>query len=564
MLKLYRSWVVKRECVPLSWSIPAALTHIESNDGRDPLPRPDAGSDGVVKDPSDGNKRWGPSQFVLSDWDVKLRPVVVFRVYPNITPDEKPKASNFNNPNNPWDTGYADDINAATAIQYGWSGANVDTWDYSAGTPLYYIDKGSNQRKTDYEYDPSTHGPLGDLIPYYRVQDGQGNALDGDGDGKADIMNPADSVPASARFLCAHGGGTLGSPLITAIFTFHPVWWILDGGWTPDGKETRGVLVLAKQLTQDGPVGPDLNSDLSPPGAPLCVSGQLALSSEQQSNADLIKSIGGQIGIPQQGIVLAEWDSYQESKLINLPLGAADSDSQGLFGQRASQGWGTIDQLQQADYQILKFYQALLKTPGWQDQPELDAETALTVAEAIQHPDPAAYLSPKNYFPGWKSLAEEIVAGSCSVGGSGSGGGNGSVVIAADADRPGVDVKPQTMAFLEQVANIYGKPLICTTGTDHSKDVFEGGVDTGRQSDHWDGYACDFGMNANGGSDSGPVGDAIAAACLIAAGEQPPELAVEEASQGDIFNRDVGGLHIQCIWKVEGHYDHVHIGANPT
>ncbi|MEV4258271.1 lytic transglycosylase domain-containing protein [Spirillospora sp. NPDC049652] len=51
--------------------------------------------------------------------------------------------------------------------------------------------------------------------------------VDGDGDGKADIMNPYDAIPAAAKYLCASGGGGGGRSLYRAIFAYnHADWYV--------------------------------------------------------------------------------------------------------------------------------------------------------------------------------------------------------------------------------------------------------------------------------------------------------------------------------------------------
>ncbi|GAA4072163.1 hypothetical protein GCM10022214_30210 [Actinomadura miaoliensis] len=51
--------------------------------------------------------------------------------------------------------------------------------------------------------------------------------VDGDGDGKADIMNPYDAIPAASRYLCAHGGGKGGRQLYKAIWAYnHADWYV--------------------------------------------------------------------------------------------------------------------------------------------------------------------------------------------------------------------------------------------------------------------------------------------------------------------------------------------------
>jgi len=136
----------------------------------------------------------------------------------------------------------------------------------------------------------------------------------------------------------------------------------------------------------------------------------------------------------------------------------------------------------------------------------------------------------------------------------------GNVKIAAGANRPGVPIAPETLAFVARMAGIAGRTLVITTGTNHSEYTVDGNV-----SDHWDGHAADIGMAANGGTDDSPVGDRIMAACLIAAGE-PPAQAIAHAQAGGLYTLVHDGLRIQCIWKTYlggDHHNHVHVGARP-
>lgn len=48
---------------------------------------------------------------------------------------------------------------------------------------------------------------------------------DADGNGKADILNPTDSVFSAARYLCAAGAGRAGQSLDNAIFSYNHAWW---------------------------------------------------------------------------------------------------------------------------------------------------------------------------------------------------------------------------------------------------------------------------------------------------------------------------------------------------
>jgi murein DD-endopeptidase MepM/ murein hydrolase activator NlpD len=99
------------------------------------------------------------------------------------------------------------------------------------------------------------------------------------------------------------------------------------------------------------------------------------LGDAQMRNAATIIEVGARRNVPPRGWVIAIATALQESVLSNLPhLGKRnDHDSVGLFQQRPSQGWGTPAQLQDPEYAATKFYQKLVKVPGW-------TSMALTVA----------------------------------------------------------------------------------------------------------------------------------------------------------------------------------------
>jgi membrane-bound lytic murein transglycosylase B len=52
-------------------------------------------------------------------------------------------------------------------------------------------------------------------------------AVDGDHDGKADIMDPADAILSAAPYLCANGAGAGGQQLYSAIWHYnHADWYV--------------------------------------------------------------------------------------------------------------------------------------------------------------------------------------------------------------------------------------------------------------------------------------------------------------------------------------------------
>jgi hypothetical protein len=66
---------------------------------------------------------------------------------------------------------------------------------------------------------PSSAGALGPM--QFMPATWRSYGADGDGDGKADIMNPYDAVPTAARYLCVSGAGRGGSSLSHAIFQYN-------------------------------------------------------------------------------------------------------------------------------------------------------------------------------------------------------------------------------------------------------------------------------------------------------------------------------------------------------
>src|SRR5215217_998702 len=123
----------------------------------------------------------------------------------------------------------------------------------------------------------------------------------------------------------------------------------------------------------------------------------------------------------------------------------------------------------------------------------------------------------------------------------------GTVTFASTANLPGKPMSKITVDYVKRMAALLHKPIVITTGTNHSKFTVNGNI-----SDHFTGHAADIGMAANGGSDDSPVGDRIMTAALRA---------------GGLFNLLHDGLRIQCIWKTDiggNHHNHVHVGVRPA
>lgn len=98
-------------------------------------------------------------------------------------------------------------------------------------------------------------------------------------------------------------------------------------------------------------------------------------AAEQTANAATIAAVGRRLAVPEAGITVALATALQESGLRNLTYG--DRDSQGLFQQRPSQGWGTPEQVTEPRYAAAAFYDALLALPDWEQMRLTEAAQAV-------------------------------------------------------------------------------------------------------------------------------------------------------------------------------------------
>jgi hypothetical protein len=74
---------------------------------------------------------------------------------------------------------------------------------------------------------PSSAGALGPM--QFMPATWKAYGVDGDHDGKADITNPYDAVPAAAHYLCANGAAGGGKRLYNAIFHYnHADWYVQE------------------------------------------------------------------------------------------------------------------------------------------------------------------------------------------------------------------------------------------------------------------------------------------------------------------------------------------------
>jgi LysM repeat protein len=117
------------------------------------------------------------------------------------------------------------------------------------------------------------------------------------------------------------------------------------------------------------------------------------LSAEMRANASVIVSTARSLGVADYGIVIALAAAAQESSLRNVQSG--DRDSMGLFQQRPSMGWGTVEQVLDPVRATKAFFggssnpnpgltTGLLDVPGWQS---MSVTAAAQIVQKSGHPD---------------------------------------------------------------------------------------------------------------------------------------------------------------------------------
>lgn len=150
---------------------------------------------------------------------------------------------------------------------------------------------------------------------------------------------------------------------------------------------TGGVLVI--------PAG----GSATPAAAP---SSSSSMNDEMRANAAVIVQVGRSLGVSDYGIVIALATAMQESSLRNLSWG--DLDSVGLFQQRPSSGWGTVDELTNPSRAAELFFvgrsgiRGLLDISGWESMP---------LTQAAQRVQISAY---PDAYAKWESSAWEWLA----------------------------------------------------------------------------------------------------------------------------------------------------------
>jgi murein DD-endopeptidase MepM/ murein hydrolase activator NlpD len=125
--------------------------------------------------------------------------------------------------------------------------------------------------------------------------------------------------------------------------------------------------------------------------------GNISLDSDQIANASKIIGVGKSMGASNRDLIISIMTAMQESGLRNLDHG--DRDSIGLFQQRPSQGWGSVEEIMDPAYSARKFFDHLLALKG---------RNKLSMASAAQAVQRSAY---PDAYKKWQSMATQVVDG---------------------------------------------------------------------------------------------------------------------------------------------------------
>ncbi|MGW6202182.1 M23 family metallopeptidase [Streptomyces sp. NPDC055089] len=140
-----------------------------------------------------------------------------------------------------------------------------------------------------------------------------------------------------------------------------------DGGpnWEDSCTPSSSAMQVAskEQEIPAAGTGGQVTVPLNPQGQQASVN----WSQEQQRNASVITNVARSRGLPPRAAVIGVATAIQESMLHNIRHG--DRDSQGLFQQRPSQGWGTVAQVIDPIHASNSFFEHLGKVDKWQVKP---------------------------------------------------------------------------------------------------------------------------------------------------------------------------------------------------
>jgi hypothetical protein len=173
-----------------------------------------------------------------------------------------------------------------------------------------------------------------------------------------------------------------------------------------DGRRARrtaaGVLTFAVVVAL-GTAGVVTGLRLLEPATPLLVRCSAVsdgtpwhLQTDQADTAALLTASTVHRGMPARAATIALATGLQESKLRNIDYG--DRDSVGIFQQRPSQGWGTVEQIMDPVYSTHAFLDALDRVDGYE---QMEITVAAQTVQRSGFPD--AYAQHEGRSRAWAS-----------------------------------------------------------------------------------------------------------------------------------------------------------------
>lgn len=154
------------------------------------------------------------------------------------------------------------------------------------------------------------------------------------------------------------------------------------------GRAAGGTLVLVLVVGAAGLGVAALleRLDVGPPSPVRCAAEQDGtrwyLEPDQAETAALLSATTVHRQMPARAATIALATGLQESKLRNIDYG--DRDSVGIFQQRPSQGWGTVEQILDPVYATNAFLDALDRVEGYE---ELEVTVAAQPVQRSGFPD---------------------------------------------------------------------------------------------------------------------------------------------------------------------------------
>ena len=167
------------------------------------------------------------------------------------------------------------------------------------------------------------------------------------------------------------------------------------------------------------------------------------LAPDQAQTAALLSATSLRRGLPALATTIALATGLQESGLRNLDHG--DRDSVGIFQQRPSQGWGTVEEIMDPRYATNAFYDALVVVPGYED---MEITVAAQTVQRSAFPD--AYAQHEGRARAWASAMNGYspAAVTCTLPEPDRAGDAGAVVALVEQDL-GLEATPTADGAVE-------------------------------------------------------------------------------------------------------------------